>query len=299
MKEKTLVILAAGMGSRFGGLKQIEPVGPNKEILADYSIYDAIEAGFTKVVFVIREEHIDYFKENITKKYQDKIEVLFVSQELHKIPSDVTIPSLRTKMWGTTHALLCAKDLVKEGFVMINGDDFYGRSSYQKAAQFLDAVSDPYEYMLVGYPFCLANSKNGKVNRAVIKSSNGYVTGLDECSVEEKDGEILATTHATNETFIIDKFDPVSMNFFVFQPSVFSLLEEDFDAFIHGKIEEKNECLIPNTIKKYIVNDRVKMKVEVADAKWLGVTYKEDLDEVKMHLQKFTNEGIYPKDLWE
>lgn len=299
MKEKTLVVLAAGMGSRFGGLKQIEPVGPNGEILADYSVYDAIRSGFTKVVFVIREEHLDYFKQNITNHYQGKIEVDFAFQALNKVPADVKVPATREKMWGTTHALLCAKDKVKSGFVMINGDDFYGLSSYQKAATFLDEVNDAYEYMTVNYPFCLASSENGKVNRGLVKAENGYVVNIDECVMEEIDGIIHALSYKTGEELIVDRTSPVSMNFFVFQNTVFELLEKDFNEFIHGEITEKNECFVPNTIKKYLSSGKIKFRAELAESKWLGITYKEDIDNVKEEILKLIEEGIYPNNLWE
>lgn len=298
MKEKTLVILAAGMGSRFGGLKQIEPVGPNGEIIADYSVYDAIRAGFTKVVFVIREEHLEYFKENITKKYEDKIKVLFAFQELDKVPSDVSVPPTREKMFGTTHALLCAKDLVSEPFVMINSDDFYGRSAYEIAANFLNNSNDSNEYLTVNYPICLASSKNGKVNRGVVKIENGYVIDIEESSITVTSDKVTAISKKTNEEKIITKDEPVTLNFFGFKTSIFKLLDEDFNEFIHGEITDTNECFLPMTIKKNIYNGNIKLKAELSTSRWLGVTYKEDLGELKENIKKLIESGEYPNELW-
>ena len=298
MKEKTLVILAAGMGSRFGGLKQIEPVGPNKEIIADYSVYDAIRTGFTKVVFVIREEHFEYFKENITNKYADKIEVSFAFQELDRVPSDIIVPNTRRKMFGTTHALLCAKDLVNSPFVMINSDDFYGRSAYEIAADFLDNNDISNEYLAVNYPISLASSKNGKVNRGVVKVENGYVVDIDESVITVTNDKIIALSGKTGEEKKIFKDQPVSLNFFGFKESVFKLLEDDFNEFIHGEITDTNECFLPTTIKKNIYNGNVKLKAEVSSSRWLGVTYKEDLEELKQDIQKLIENGEYPDRLW-
>ena len=299
MKEKTLVVLAAGMGSRFGGLKQIEPVGPNGEIIADYSVYDAIRAGFTKVVFVIREENYSYFKENITKSFEDKIEVAFVFQKLEDVPSGVKIPEGREKMWGTTHAVLCAKDEVHTPFVMINGDDFYGTSAYFEAAKFLDAVDDENEYMTVNYPFYLASSKFGKVNRGLIVEKNGFVESIDESSIETMEDTIVATSYKTNEPKIISKEQPVSMNFFVFQPSVFTYLEEKFKDFIYGDLTLTSECFAPTCLLELIREGKIRMRAGLATSKWLGITYKEDVDGVKKEIENLIANGDYPTKLWE
>ena len=170
---KTLVIMAAGMGSRFGGLKQIEPVGPSGEIIADYSVYDAKKAGFERVVFIIRKENEDYFKEHIISKFNDKIEVELAFQELSYIPEDVILPEGRVKMLGTGHALYCAQDYIDDDFIIINSDDFYGYDSFLQASKFLDSKNE--DYMSVNYPFYVTMSKYGKVKRGVVKEDNGYV----------------------------------------------------------------------------------------------------------------------------
>lgn len=299
MKEKTLVILAAGMGSRFGGIKQIEPVGSNGEIIADYSIYDSIRAGFTKVVFVIKKENYDYFKTHITAKYADKIKVEFAFQSLDDIPSDVKIPASRTKPLGTTHALLCAKSLVQEPFIMINADDFYGYEPYKIASRFIEESTDSYEYLTVNYEFCKANSKNGKVNRGIVNVKDDYVDFIDECSVETYPDKIIATSYETKISKEVPKNQPVSLSFFCFKPSIFALLEEDFNEFIHGEITDTNERILTNTIKKYIIDGTIKFKSELTSSKWLGVTYKDDLQELKESIVELVNNKEYPNNLWE
>lgn len=298
MKDKTLVILAAGMGSRFGGLKQIEPVGPHGEIIADYSIYDAIRAGFTKVVFVIKEENYDYFKENITSKYGDQIKVEYAFQSLEKIPRDVILPSTRVKMLGTGHALLCAKEYINEEFVMINSDDFYGQSAYKIASEFLSDSTEDYEYMSVNYPFYLATSKNGKVNRGVVTIKDHYVINIDECSITPETDKIIAKSYKTNEEKEISKDQPVSLNFFAFKPSIFKILEREFNDFIHGYLDDNSEFFLTDVIKKSLLNKEIKIKSELSTSSWLGITYKEDLDELKNSLKEMINKGIYPEDLW-
>lgn len=299
MKDKTLVILAAGMGSRFGGLKQIEPVGPNGEIIADYSVYDALRAGFTKVVFVIREENLDYFKTHITAKYAHKIEVEFAIQSLKKIPSDVTLPKTREKMLGTGHALLCAKDKINGPFVMINADDFYGRSAYMLATKFFEEETDDYTYLSVDYPFYLAKSENGKVNRGVVSSQAGFITKIEESSIETVENRVIATSFATQKETEISPDQPVSLNFFCFKPTIFNFLEKDFDEFIHGPMTDKNELFITDTIKKYIETKDIRFKESISDSAWLGVTYKEDLVKLKESIKSLIANQEYKENLWE
>ncbi len=295
--DKTLVILAAGMGSRFGGLKQIEPVGPSGEVIADYSVYDALVTGFTKVVFVIKKENLAYFQEHITKKYESKIKVEFAFQSLDEYQD--FIPEGRIKMLGTAHALYCAKDKVNEPFVMINADDFYGRDAYFKASEFLENSTDAYEYLSVNFPYINSTSKNGKVNRGVVKVQNDEIIDIEECSIEEVNKEILATSKKTGEVMKIAPTAPVSMNFLVFKPTIFSLLEKDLTKFIQNDINETNELILTDVIKHCLKNNQIKFKATLTSGKWLGMTYRDDLIDIKKTLQELIEAGIYPVRLWE
>ena len=288
--EKTLVILAAGMGSRFGGLKQIEPVGPNQEIIADYSVYDAYKVGIRKVIF---------FKEHITSKYQDKMDIEFAFQSLKNIPEDVHLPKERTKMLGTAHALLACRDLVDGPFIMINSDDFYGQSAYILASKFMEESKDPYEYLTVDYPFYLAKSDSGKVNRGIVKAQDGYVEDINECSIEEVDGIFLAENKKTKAKEIIPKDQMVSLNFFVLKPSIFKIVDEAFNKFIHEKQTLDSELILTDVLKDNIKKKQIKFKEEASTSSWLGVTYKEDLKIFKDKLRKMIEEGEYPRKLWK
>lgn len=236
---KTLVIMAAGMGSRFGGLKQIEPVGPSGEIIADYSVYDAKKAGFERVVFIIRKENEDYFKEHIISKFNDKIEVELAFQELSYIPEDVILPEGRVKMLGTGHALYCAQDYIDDDFIIINSDDFYGYDSFLQASKFLDSKNE--DYMSVNYPFYVTMSKYGKVKRGVVKEDNGYVKEIIESEISVDGDKIIASSLVNGDIFEIEKDTPVAVNFFAFRKSFLNVLNQEFDKFIHGDIDLKSE----------------------------------------------------------
>lgn len=298
MKDLTLVVMAAGMGSRFGGLKQIAPVGPNGEIIADYSVYDAIRNNFSKVVFIIRKENLDYFKENITSKFDDKIKVEFAFQELDMIPSDVTLPSSRVKMLGTGHAILCAKDHIDGDFVIINGDDFYGIDAYKKVKDFFDNNQNEDEYVTVNYPIRLTMSKNGAVKRGVCFTENGIVKDTIESEIRFEDGKYIARSLVDDHEFEISEDDEVSMNFIGFHKKFLSLLEEKFDTFIHGEITDTTEFLIPEVLKELINEGKIVGKTKKAESKWMGITYKEDLDEFKENLNKLIENKEYPERLW-
>ena len=298
-KELTLVVMAAGMGSRFGGLKQIEPVGPSNEIIADYSVYDAIEAGFNKVIFIIRKENLQYFKENIVDRYQDKIKVEFAFQELDMIPSDVVIPESRVKMLGTGHAILCAKDLIKDDFLILNGDDFYGKDAFIKARDFFLNSKDN-EHVTITYPMASVMSKNGVVKRGVcFKNDEGYLTDIIESEVYYENNKIIARPLANpNNTFEVEANKDTSMNLFGFKASLMPLLEEKFNEFIHGEITDKNEFLIPEVVKQLIEEKRIQVKCVQASSSWMGITYREDLDEVKENIRTLIKKGEYKESLW-
>lgn len=299
MKKITLVIMAAGMGSRFGGLKQIEPVGPNGEIIADYSVYDAIRAGFDKVIFIIREENLEYFKEHISSKFENKIKVEYAFQELNRIPKDVKLPENRVKMLGTGHALLCAKSLIDSDFVLINSDDFYGFDSYKIASKFFEESKDDLEYLSVNYPFNITSSENGAVKRGVIFTKDEYMINNLECEISKNNGKYIAKELDSNNVFEIEETQAVSVNFFGLKKTFLKYLEKDFNEFIHGKIDEKNEFLLPTIIKKGIENNDYKVKCKVSNSKWMGITYKEDLPKLKKDLQELIKKGEYPEKLWE
>lgn len=300
MDNLTLVIMAAGMGSRFGGLKQIEPVGPSGEIIADYSVYDAIRAGFSKVVFIIRREHLDYFKEHITSKFADIIQVEFAFQELDMIPSDVTLPEGRVKMLGTGHALLCAKDKIDGNFVLINSDDFYGFNSYQKAVEFFSNNHEELEYLTVNYPFYVTETKNGAVKRGVVFTDNdNYVVNNIECEIERVNDKLIANALFQDKTFELDETHPVTVNFFGLRPSFLKFLESEFAKFIHGNIGLKDEFLLPEILRRGIIENKFKMLATTSASKWMGVTYKEDLPKIQKNIEDLIKKGEYPNELWK
>lgn len=225
MKKKTLLIMAAGMGSRFGGLKQIEPVGPNGEFIIDYSVCDAIKAGFTKVVFIIKKENYDLFRETIGKRFEHKINVCYAFQEMEFLPENYTCPVDRVKPWGTAHAVICAKEYVDSNFLVINSDDFYGEDAYFKASEFLEEVNDnSREYAIIGYEVGNTINETGSVKRGILKSKNGYVTDIVESLIECND-KIVASPLNGMTSFTIKKDDLVSMNMVCFTKEIFNYLK--------------------------------------------------------------------------
>ena len=293
---KTLVIMAAGMGSRFGGLKQIEPVGPSGEIIADYSVYDAKKAGFERVVFIIRKENEDYFKEHIISKFNDKIEVELAFQELSYIPEDVILPEGRVKMLGTGHALYCAQDYIDDDFIIINSDDFYGYDSVLGASKFLDSKNE--DYMSVNYPFYVTMSKYGKVKRGVVKEDDGYVKEIIESEISVDGDKIIASSLVNGEIFEIEKDTPVAVNFFAFRKSFLNVLNQEFDKFIHGDIDLKSEFLLPDILKCGLDEKKFKVRCATSKSKWIGMTYKEDEEDVKKSINELISLGEYPNNLW-
>lgn len=292
---RTLVVMAAGMGSRFGGLKQIEPVGPNGEIIADYSVYDAKRAGFSKVVFIIRKENEDYFRKNIINKYEG-IEVKLAFQELDNVPRNVVIPDGRVKMLGTGHALYCAKELIDGDFIVINSDDFYGKNSYEIASKFFDEEDE--NYLSVNYLYEVTASKYGKVKRGVVKEENGIIKSITESEIGEVDGHFIARSLTDNHEFEISGNTPVAVNFFGLRKEFLHILEEEFDKFIHGEVTLTNEFLLPDILKNGISKGLFKIESKVSESKWIGMTYKEDLESVKEHINNLIERGEYPSKLW-
>lgn len=297
----TLLIMAAGMGSRFGGLKQIEPFGPNGEFLIDYSIYDAIRAGFTKVVFIIKEENYEIFKETIGKRVEDKIPVEYVFQKLEDLPEGYTCPRERVKPWGTAHAILSAKNNIFEPFAIINADDFYGYDAFRVVSEFLRSRQEENMYAVVGYQVKNTLTENGAVKRGVCKLDNNYLQEIIESNVIEENGIITATPLDESNSFIIDSNTCVSMNMLGFNPTLFPYIEKHFPEFLENNKDNMLKCeyLIPDILTMATKEGYAKTKVLPTTAKWEGVTYKEDKEGVVKAIQKLTEEGVYPQNLWK
>lgn len=299
----TLVIMAAGMGSRFGGLKQVEPVGPNGEFILDYSVYDAIRAGYTKVVFIIKEENYDLFRDTIGKRIESKIKVEYAFQKIEDVPEGVKVPEGRVKPWGTSHAILSAKKQVNEPFSIINADDFYGLDPYVKIKEYFDKVMDNNEYAMVGYNVINTMSENGSVKRGVCeKDINGNLTSLIESNIEKVEDKIIATSlEDETNVFEIEENDLVSMNFFGFKPSMFNYLEEEMKQFFENHKNDLDKCefLIPTSVFKRLDEGKINVKVLDTNEKWYGVTYKEDKKDLVDAINRMIDEGIYPRNLWD
>lgn len=302
-KDITLVILAAGMGSRFGGLKQIEPMGPNGEFIIDYSVYDAIKAGFNKIVFLIKRENYDLFKETIGARVEPYIKTEYAFQELNNLPLGYTLPSDRVKPLGTAHAVLCCKEKVHENFAMINSDDFYGRDAFIKAYEYLSKVDESSsEYGMVGYKVANTLTENGSVKRGVCNvDNNGYLTNLTESKVERVNNEIIASPLDGSKAFTVKDDDTVSMNFLLFTPSIFNYIEEGFPEFFDNNKDNllTTEYLIPDVLSNLIKNNKASTKVIPTSANWYGVTYKEDTPGVKEAIQNLVDNHEYNDNLWD
>lgn len=294
----TLLIMAAGMGSRFGGLKQIEPVGPNGEFIIDYSLYDAKLAGFTKVVFIIKEENYEIFKETIGKRFDGIIEVDYVFQKNTDIPSFVGDTSYRSKPWGTAHAILSAKNTINENFAIINADDFYGRDAFFKIAEFLKNSMDN-EYAIVGYNVENTITDAGSVKRGVLEESNSYLTKLKESVIEKKDNSYIASPLNGEEPFSVTGDTLVSMNMMGFSNKLFTYLEEGLNEFFNKNINnlEKCEYLIPDVVETLAKENKVTVKVIPTTSVWMGMTYKEDKELLVKSIESLINDGIYPSKL--
>ena len=299
----TLVIMAAGMGSRFGGLKQIEPIDEYGHFIIDYSIYDAIKVGFKKVVFIIKKENYDIFRDTIGKRVENLIDVEYVFQELDKLPEGYTVPEGRVKPWGTAHAILCCKDVVKENFAIINSDDFYGRDAFRVISEFLakdNSNSEYYEYAMAGYKVKNTLTENGSVKRGVCDVEGKYLTKLIESKIEYIDGILMAMPLEGGDMFPVFEEDTVSMNMFGFTPHIFDYLEERFPVFLdsHNDDIETCEYLIPTLVFEEIESNAARVEVLKTDAVWQGITYKEDKPKVVSEIKMLVDNGEYPEGLW-
>lgn len=297
--QKTLLVMAAGMGSRFGGLKQIEPMGPNGEFLIDYSIYDAKLAGFTKVVFIIKEENYNLFKETVGKRVESHIETEYVFQDASNLEEAYPALKERVKPLGTGHAILCAKDKIDTPFAIINADDFYGRDAYFVASKYLDTIDDEH-YAVVGYSVSKTLSPNGAAKRGICKEENGELVDLIESSVERVNGEIVASPLNGSEPFKVTEDTLVSMNLLLFTPQIFEVLEKKLTVFLEENKEDLSKCefLIPDVIRTAMNEKAVTVDLLKTDSVWHGVTYREDKEEVVTAINKLIEEKVYPNKLW-
>ena len=292
----TLVIMAAGMGSRYGGLKQIESVGPNGEFIIDYSIYDAIQAGFTKVIFIIKEENYEMFKSTVGKRIKNHIEVEYIFQNNDNLP--VNIPKDRTKPLGTAHAVLCCKNVINENFAIINADDFYGRDAYFKISNFIKNNKINNEFAVIGYNILETITDNGSVKRGICNIKNNYLVSLDESIISRDGDKLFAKTLLGNNEIHVDKNTIISMNMFGFTPKIFDLLEDGFKDFLNN-VDATNEYLVPIEINKYIKKKLINVSVINTTSIWYGITYKDDLNLIKGEINRLINDGVYPKNLWK
>ncbi|MDO5328576.1 MAG: NTP transferase domain-containing protein [Coriobacteriia bacterium] len=299
-KQATLVILAAGMGSRYGGLKQLDPVGPQGEAILDYSVYDAIRAGFNKVVFIIRRDFEEQFKNQVAKKYTGHIDVDFVFQDMNDLPEGYTAPEGREKPWGTVHAMLATKDAVNTPFAVINADDFYGADAYKALYEYLTGDElDRSHSAMVGFKLSNTLSENGSVARGVCeKDDDGNLTKIAEYIkiFKTQDG-------AEDRNDQITKFsgeEPVSMNMWAFDPRIFADFEKLFENWLEKNVNvEKSECFIPVEVDNLIKAGITNVKVLPTTSKWFGVTYKEDKPDVVATIKQLTRDGLYPDPLFK
>lgn len=301
MKEPVLVILAAGMGSRYGGLKQIDTVGSNGESIIDFSIYDAIRAGFKKVALIIRREHEEAFRKSLTNKIEKKIEVEFVFQDLYDVPEGIVVPEGREKPWGTTHALLACRNQIDAPFMICNADDYYGPDAFKKMYDFLKHEIKDDEYGMIGYRLENTLTDHGTVTRGVCESEDGCLSAITEIqkirkheagAEYEQDGQWISCEHGTL----------ASMNFWGFTPKIFEECEEIFTSFIGNAVKEnpmKCEHVIPTAVGDLVKAKKAKVRIMASTDRWFGVTYKEDKPSVVANLQAYKDQGLYPFDLWK
>ncbi len=298
--KPTLVILAAGIGSRYGGLKQIDTVGPSGETIIDYSIFDAIRAGFGKVVFVIRENIEQEFKAHFLGKLQHKIEIDFALQEINRVPKGISYPGERVKPWGTGHAVLVTADKVHEPFAVINADDFYGASAFQLLADYLSQLHREADtHCMVGYQLNNTLSDFGYVSRGVCEvDQEGNLTGVTERThIECKDGKIVYTENG--QEILLRGNETVSMNMLGFAPSIYPHVQQYFEDFIRKNNEQlKAEFYIPSVVNQVIKEGKGSLKVLNSSEKWFGITYKEDKTIAQQSIRKLIQKGIYPAKLW-
>ena len=296
-----LVILAAGMGSRFGGLKQMEKMDEAGNFLLDYSVYDAKRAGFDSVIFIIKKEFFEAFRDSIGKRVEKLIKVEYAFQQLDDLPKGFKVPEGREKPWGTAHAIYAARDLIKEDFIIINGDDFYGRETYEVAYKYLASLPKGSEGKYANVAFKVSNTmtENGAVKRGVAFQKDGYLTKLVESSIERKGDKIIASPLDGSEPFAVKENDLVSMNLFAFNKDLIKKLEEKFPLWLKENINvPKSEFLIPTVVDELVHEGKATLKLLETSSVWFGVTYKEDKPGVVKALKDLVDKGVYKKGLY-
>ena len=303
MGKPVLVIMAAGMGSRYGGLKQIDPVDGQGHIIMDFSIYDAMAAGFEKVVFIIKKANEQAFKESIGNRVSEKIQAEYVFQELDKIPAGFTVPQGREKPFGTGHAILCCKDVLDGPFAVINADDYYGRHAYKAIYDYLVNHQDDekYRYTMVGYALKNTLTEHGHVARGICRTDEqGFLEGIEERTHIEKRGEGAAFTEDDGQTWTqVSMESPVSMNMWGFSKSILDELEAGFTGFLQDELPQnplKAEYFLPTAVGTLLKEDKASVRVLTSQDKWYGVTYKEDKKMVVDAIASLKREGLYPEE---
>jgi len=297
--KPTLVVLAAGMGSRYGGLKQVDPVGPSGEAILDYSVFDAIRGGFGKVVFIIRKDFEAEFKAKVGAKYEGHVPVEYCFQDINDLPAPFTVPEGRTKPWGTAHATRAARNVVKEPFAVINADDFYGRDAFAKLGEFL-AAAKPMEFAMVGYRLDLTLSDNGSVARGICDvAEDGTLKGVTEMTKLVRAGAVAENRENEDSPTKVPLDARVSMNLWGFTPELFFALEERFPKWLeaNGK-KEKSEWYIPFVVDELIKEGKSTCRVLPTESCWFGVTYREDKPFVVAEIGKLVAAGEYPRQLF-
>jgi choline kinase len=298
--QPTLLILAAGMASRYGSMKQTQGFGPSGETIMDYSIYDAIRAGFGKVVFIIRKDFADSFKNSFEPRLKGKIKTAYVYQEMDSFLHGYQIPEGRTKPWGTGHAVLCAKNEIKEPFAVINADDFYGADSFVKAAAFLQQECTEKKYAIIGYDLAKTLSEHGTVSRGVcrVNPEGNLIEITERTKIYHEDGSIVYEENEVKN--ILSGNTTVSMNFWCFHPTLFIETEKLFDIFVRENSHNiKAEFFIPIPADAFIKKQNGCIKVIMCASQWFGVTYREDAPSVKASIEKLVETGSYPSSLWQ
>ncbi len=298
--EYTLVVMAAGMGSRFGGLKQTTPVGPNGEFIIDYSIYDAIKAGFNKVVFIIRKDFYEDFRKTIGKRIEDKIEVEYAFQELTDLPDGYECPETRVKPWGTGAAIYSARELINGSFAIINADDFYGADAYRVLFDYVKNNTNQNEGLALCYEVGNTLSKNGSVKRGIAIVRNGNLEGIKESKIEARDGYVIAKPLDGSAEFETPLDTLVTVNLFGFTPKIKDIIVDNFAKFLDDNIDKSDsEYLVPDIINNEIEAGNIRFKVKGTNSKWHGVTYREDKDELVEAINEYIRKGVYPEKLFE